>query len=517
MLPSLVNSLSIVADRFLRLVAEDQEFRKQVRRLAQAVLDATETSQHEVSPVARAETAVATITDLLGAVTDDKFKSSRLESLSTAVELPLPALTLGQKPATAESPSISLPQRWTSNVEDDLASIEARCRLKAKAARWSGTRRRLMTDGAAFSTEIGPRDREIIEEAKTVNCFLWMSRPDAPIPSEPRLWEDVAGYFDAVADVLGVLKQLQYEPGANQVEFEQALDLLAEAQSALRVSILKLEGPSDSDQQQVYNWLRTTARENQVYITHFMRSDDPADPSQWAELLGRIEALDSGLQEERKRLKEQKKLLGKVRHKLSLVSTDQQNASDHWRHIALTVEELVNGGLPPSNRELRELLAPAIDEMPDLAETPVGFQRVLLEIDRFLATCPPPDAAPVPQQGAEVQNVAHLLAGRSLVLIGGHCRPAAYKALKDALRLAELYWVETREHESIEYFEPYVARPDVAVILLATRWSSHSYTDIRIFCNRHGKPLVRLPGGYNPNQVAAQIMAQCSDRLGASR
>jgi hypothetical protein len=176
---------------------------------------------------------------------------------------------------------------------------------------------------------------------------------------------------------------------------------------------------------------------------------------------------------------------------------------------------LVNHGLPPSNRELRDLLVPAIDDMPDLPEIPPGFEMVLREIDRFLATCAPPDAAPVKRYSAEVEMVARLLAGRSVTLIGGNCRPAAYKALKEAFRLAELYWVETKDHESIDNFRHYVDRADVAVVLLAIRWSSHRHTDVSLFCDRYGKPFARLPGGYNPNQVAAQIMAQCSDRLKA--
>jgi len=36
---------------------------------------------------------------------------------------------------------------------------------------------------------------------------------------------------------------------------------------------------------------------------------------------------------------------------------------------------------------------------------------------------------------------------------------------------------------------------------------------VREFCEKYGKPLVRLPGGYSTNQVAVQIMQQCSDRL----
>lgn len=62
---------------------------------------------------------------------------------------------------------------------------------------------------------------------------------------------------------------------------------------------------------------------------------------------------------------------------------------------------------------------------------------------------------------------------------------------------------ESREHESIEGFAPYVARPDVAAVILAIRWSNHSFGNVRMFCEQHDKPLVRLPGGYNPRQLAA--------------
>jgi hypothetical protein len=48
----------------------------------------------------------------------------------------------------------------------------------------------------------------------------------------------------------------------------------------------------------------------------------------------------------------------------------------------------------------------------------------------------------------------------------------------------------------------------VTTVLLAIRWSSHSYGEVRDFCEKHGKLFVRLPGGYNPNQVAHQILLQ---------
>ena len=86
-------------------------------------------------------------------------------------------------------------------------------------------------------------------------------------------------------------------------------------------------------------------------------------------------------------------------------------------------------------------------------------------------------------------------------------------ALKSALRLKELIWIGVDDIQSVTELEPYVARPDVAVVLLAIRWSRHSFGDVSRYCERYGKPLVRLPGGYNSRQVAAQILSQCGDRL----
>jgi hypothetical protein len=100
-------------------------------------------------------------------------------------------------------------------------------------------------------------------------------------------------------------------------------------------------------------------------------------------------------------------------------------------------------------------------------------------------------------------------------MIGGVPRPHARQALERAFGLAALDWVGTREHESIAPFEAHVARPEVAVVLLAIRWSSHSFGGVLRFCDHHRKPLVRLPGGYNPDQVARQILEQVSGRLQA--
>ena len=112
------------------------------------------------------------------------------------------------------------------------------------------------------------------------------------------------------------------------------------------------------------------------------------------------------------------------------------------------------------------------------------------------------------EPAAEVKEVARLLGGKSVVLIGGMHGREAQQTLKRSFGLDSLLWIETKEHQAVETFEPVIVAPGGRLGSLAIRWSSHGFGEVRHLCERHDKPLVRLPGGYSPNQVATQILAQ---------
>lgn len=517
----LINVLSEISARLVTLAAEDPQFRLQLRQLAHALLEATDTPQQETGHSAEVTESVLKATDL----SEERLSvgdSTPVAVEQRAAELPdspfevLPKLTLGQaKPITEAQPADSTyPSSWTTTAAVDLTLIESRCRMKEDGARWAANRSSLLKQGADFQTEIAPLDGNIISKAKVIpDCFLWMCHRGAPSPTNLNLWQDVAGCFKAVAEGLSLLRQIESRPEDSQAVFQNALDLLAEAQSALRCSIEAIGGPSDLDQVQVFEWLKQTASSQHVYIQRFMRIDDPANPTQWSRLSSRIEALESQWQQNQKRTKERRKKIGNVRHKLSQLTGATEEDSEFWRQIIAIIEELVSDGLPPSDSELRELLLPKIDGLPDQSEIPKGFQLVLREIDRFLANRPQSESTPDVLPSKEITEVRSRLKKRTMVLIGGDRRPASYQALKDAFSLKDLIWIETREHQSIAGFESSISHPDVAVVILAIRWSSHAFGDVIDFCDRYNKPLVRLPGGYNPNQVAVQIMGQCSERL----
>jgi hypothetical protein len=168
-----------------------------------------------------------------------------------------------------------------------------------------------------------------------------------------------------------------------------------------------------------------------------MRLDDPADPTTWNELQERIAALDAQMEAIRNRGKQRANLRGKGKYHARRIR-EGSGSEDDWRKVVLAVESLVNDGIPPSNSDIRDMLVPIVDNMPDEMEVSPGFRRVLTEIDRYLATQLPPSAEITRTASEEVQEVAKLLENTAILIIGGERRPHAYEAVKSAFRLKEL-------------------------------------------------------------------------------
>ena len=427
---------------------------------------------------------------------------------------PLPELTFGRRPNTA--PSVSLPERWTAQAVDELEDLIACCQLKAEACRWAARRRRLLAERASFQREIAPRDRALVDKAKQLgDCFLWMCSADSPDPSDERLYDVVAQAFDAVA--AGLLLMQDGRSAGRTTDLKQTLMLLAEAQLVLREAIQKLGGPSDSDQVRAFHLLKQTAEAGHLHLTHHMRLTDSADPTAGADLLTRICEVRRRRCESFEKTRQSPLLFDRLRKLLSGCGGDSAAsapAAELWREAISLIEQLVDAGLPPSDRQLRELILPVMDLLPESVAVPPSMELVLRELDRYLAGLPASAMVETPQPTAEVKRVAELLHGRAIVLIGGDRRAHAEQALKIAFRLQDLVWIATRPHESTKGFEPPIAQPNVAVVLLTIRWASHSFGEIKSHCDHVGKPLVRLPAGYNPQQVAIQILEQASGLLG---
>jgi hypothetical protein len=417
---------------------------------------------------------------------------------------PLRELTLGRSHPGADPPGHRESARGTT--DDDLEILAARCRAKAEAARWAAERQRRIRERDEQPDEDQPADPAMRTWAdKLTDAYYWSCTGDTSGTSDPSSLDDVGGCYEALSEAIGLL----HDTERRQRGWEKSLPLLAEAQSAVRRALQRLGVQDEPDQLAAFESVRENAAQHRIFLKRFLRADDLAEPGSWPELLGRIEArLGAGAPSPR-----QQAQLAALR---SLCVTSNTRRSDEtWRAILSAVEQLIAVGMPPSSRHLRELLLPFLDELPEQDDLSPGCRLVVREIDRYLATrLGGSIRGTLREPTAEVRRVAELLSGRSAVLIGGIRRPLAQEELRTSLGLTDLAWVATKEHQPIRDFEAAIARPEVAVVLLAIRWSSHSFGDVKQFCDRHGKLLVRLPGGYNPAQVAVQILAQCGERLG---
>ncbi len=423
-------------------------------------------------------------------------------------------------PRPIEGPRLVRPAGESAVVErieppPDLSHVVRRASLKSECCLWAIERRKRLAAGADFADVIRPRDQELLAKSRQMrDCYVWPLDPYTDLPSDEML-ERAAQCYQNLARAAEYAQSVR-GPQNEEAQVEQAYVLLAEAQSALRALTRQFDLKDDIDQYEAFRWLRLRTEEDQVYVPRHMRLNDAADPAHAPDLQHRLEEAWDAWNARRQAGERRERLMNRARfHARKLVDrggSDDDGAD--WQRLHDAVIELIEGGLPPSNVTLREMLLPLVDWIPERLGSDPRFQRVLQELDRYLAS----REVDRPTAGGEtldenVRQVRDLLRGRVMLLIGGECRRETADRLERTFELAELRWINTREHESTSYFESAVARAETALVALAIRWSSHSYEEVADMCVRYGKPFVRLPSGYGANQLAYQILQQASETL----
>ena len=401
----------------------------------------------------------------------------------------------------------AVPEAAGDAVPVTAAVIQRRLRLKLAAMRLRLESARAAAAGGRPGV---PPFRELIAEARELpDCYLWMChRQYEGTPEEA--WREALDCFEALKRAHGLVVGILECGGP--VPLKDALAALAAASSATRVVVEKRFGTEDADQAVIFGLLDKVTVSRRVYIKRHMRRSDPADPRDMPALLEAVAAMEAAAGEAEMAEKEKKRLRKKIDWELKHAArASDAEVIEHWTKAIACVEDLLKQGVPADSPEWRSLIGPHLEDLPAaLEEIPAGFQSVLRAIDAWEASREPAavEAAVEDAETEDVRRVREALAGSCLVVIGGDRREQARQQLMRAFKLADLNWVETRPHEPTRGFEPAIARDDVKVVLLAIRWSSHQFGDVRAYCEAYGKRLVRLPAGYGVNRVAHEICTQ---------
>lgn len=384
----------------------------------------------------------------------------------------------------------------------DLSLIARRCALKGETCRFVIERRGAGPDRQG---EFAERVRGLLTTAKaTPNCFLWMLFPGQTQPPDGVL--GVIGACYANLERAALLAE-RVAPGSSAETRHDALLLLAAAQSALRVALEDtwLTKP-DRDQEDTFAYLADATRYERVFLERYMKLDDAADPGEHAELAARIGELEKRLEQGEARRKRITTLVNDVRFHARRIAGDP--GGDHgrdWEKIAAKLGEL------EGERALGDAkLAEPLRAVAGLA--PPGLAAVLAKAGASAA--PGEEESPTKQYSAGVTRVRDFLRGGRVVLVGGERRDDAERRIREAFDLADLEWLAPAEHSSSGPLEAPIGRADTRLVLQLIKLTGHHHAaDVAAYCERYAKPLVRLPAGYNPEQIAAQVIEQASERL----
>jgi hypothetical protein len=411
----------------------------------------------------------------------------------------------------------NLPLRHEVAPPRDVLSLEPTARrieLKADACAWAARRADALQPGGVGFEAVRAEFTTLRERASAVQpCYLWMIHHDTSFIDRDD-WVRLEGCYRACAEAL----RTAIEFPDHYAQQPELLRLVGEAQSAIRAAMSACGAHprwTDDEQEEVFRWCLDEGRERRIY-NPFLALNHLADPSLHAGVRARVGTLREDLRQRRLREKRRREALNMIRYHLVRIDDTDCDADHDWSRVVDGVASAIDAGMATSDAQLIDLLAPVADGMPDAVLEQLAPTGVLDHIDRRAAAeeSRRQVAAEARAPSIEIQKVRDALRGSRVVLIGGERRQHAKDRLEREFELAELEWASSREHQSTAPFEPLVARRETRLVLLAIRWSSHSYAEVERFCRKYDKVFVRLPGGYNPAQVARQIIEQASAALG---
>ncbi|MFT4538650.1 MAG: hypothetical protein ACI835_001087 [Planctomycetota bacterium] len=389
----------------------------------------------------------------------------------------------------------------------DLEMVVRRAAWKADACEWAIDHRKHEGEDLAELSEqeaMLRTRRESIED-----CFAWMMDPYRRLPSDERLTQ-IASCYRNVALAATTTMELDRDGLLDPGPPSELLYLLAEVQSALLASLQEVDLRGDSDQRDLFLWLKDQTTRHRIYVDRHMRLDDPADFTAAEALAERITVLSKDIAARREARRRRGQFLNRVRYHLRKIAESDGSSPHDLEAVCETVDQWLESGLSQGDRTLRELLAPLADEC-EAESLGEGIAKVLCNGVAAGATLRDDRAGGRPEL---ISRATLLLSGRRVLLFAGEETAEAVEALRDTLEISEVQWVSLEGVEDIQKaLVEKISEGSYSLVLIGIRLAVSEYAIFKQLCIEQGKPFVRLPSGTSPVQVAHQVLRQVGRRL----
>jgi hypothetical protein len=383
-----------------------------------------------------------------------------------------------------------------------LPTMAKRCRVKAEACRVLAKR------FAGAVPEPDDTTGLFKKAAELPDCGLWMLTGSG-FNTAPIVWDNLAGAYEAAAIACELMDRVLPR---NDIGLEIGLNLAAESQSTLLYAVVDTgrRGP-DTDQIELFIRIRETGAQRRIYIPKYLKRDDRADPDNWKDVLARLQRefeqfknlpASSAIPAAANGRGKAEKTMHSLRYQLKKLK--ESTATADWDWLFKLIDEAVQNGIPANDAELRDLLLPVLNSVPDDVPANAGVAQVYRELDMHLSAHGADDKAIDETPGPSVSKVTGTLGGREIAIVAGLPRPVHQKALVEAFDLGKLHWVSAVDPGTP--IDAEIAKPEIAMVLYSPRWSGLDTATVQAACDRAKKPLVKLTRGLGPNAIAADIV-----------
>lgn len=391
-------------------------------------------------------------------------------------------------------------ERWARESRSiDMAQVKARSSWKEAALRFAAERLKRDGDptGEMAKTEADLR----AQRAQLEDAYPWML--DSSLGGNSEAMLDAADCYGVVVFVAQNVQELTENGAMEGGAPSELLYLVAEAQSALLSALGRLGQRTDSDQRDLFLWLKDQTHRHRIYVDRHMRLEDPADAQGSADRLRRLaerfRLMASGAEASRERTQ----LLNKVRfHTLKCLEHQRILEGDATTLVA-TLGRWRELGLPRSDRSLQELLG----SISDLAEGELaqGIAWVT-EGERNNET-------KNQERRSATEEVRALLNQREVLALALDEMACDKKKLADSLALSRVHARVIPETPDEGQLAKWIDDSPNSLVLLGRRLDEGAYDTFKRLCLERGRLFVRLPEGFEPEHVARQVLRQVGWRL----
>ncbi len=421
-------------------------------------------------------------------------------------------------------------QQTAASRSIDLERIALRCRLKADSCLHQVVRQNQQRDS---EEELASRQRmnELIATARSIpDCFLWMFFRKG-VPTSDSQLRLIAGCYEAMADAAELCQEI--EPIGEWPDDEQvyeALQVLATTSSGLRVALAETWlTQADIDQDEVHRWLKLVTAEHRFLVKNHMQLSDPADPvTDVAEAHDRAREMLRLIETDRSRTEAAERLMKRALYHAQRVREassspyDEEPPAHDCKKINGVIDELVETA--PGNLDaLLQQIATVVQPMmfADCVTPHARLRSAAERLERSRSSGESEQASNGDSRerawSQRVLEVRELLKGHQLVVIGGEPRRDAIERMTDAFGLEAVVWPELSQHGSAEPMRAPISSPRTRLVVVLIKLTGHEHAErARELARQASVPFVLMPAGYNPEMIAAEVLAQASAQLASA-